>query len=383
MSRSTLLKAACAVALLASGAAQAEILVGINAGTGRLVAFDSADPGRLTADIAFTGLPANGPASTYTPLALDYRPATTATAPRLVLLLQGPTEIECQLYSIDNRGMATAIGDSTFNCGVEPDPDPCIDINVITPFAGEIDFNPVVDRIRVIGSNTLEIVDNCLPPPNNDIKDVIYNYRLSPENVTPMRSDDTVPAYASGDIGAGTTPAIRGTAYDRNFAGATQTTLFALDLAPTPQRLVTVGGINGTPSPNGGQLTTLNPSSGSGLGVTLTGTPGFDISGATGKAYVSAMVNGATSGPVVLEPRFYELELSSSSLNFARLTRIGTTPIGSGAVSELIGLTVVPATFGLASGNAIQLDSGTMPQTALLLLAGLALLRRRLARRTV
>ena len=60
-------------------------------------------------------------------------------------------------------------------------------------------------------------------------------------------------------------------AYTNPFAGATSTTLYALNAATNS--LATIGGLNGTPSPNGGVVTDIGP-----LGITFAGsTAALDI----------------------------------------------------------------------------------------------------------
>src|SRR5207248_4378007 len=117
-----------------------------------------------------------------------------------------------------------------------------------------VDFNPVANAFRIVGSNG-------------------GNFR-APVGGTGALVTDT--ALNPG------TPNVSAVAYDRNFAGATQTTLFDIDAALNT--LTTQGSVNGTPtSPNSGTLFVV----GSVTGVASSAVTGFDISGVSGTAYLS------------------------------------------------------------------------------------------------
>jgi hypothetical protein len=129
-----------------------------------------------------------------------------------------------------------------------------------------IDFNPTVDRIRLIG------FDNT-------------NFRVNPDTGAIASTDGNL-AYAPGDANAGDTPLIRGVGYTNSFAGATATTLYDIDVSNDVL-------VRQDP-PNDGVLNTVGPL-GVDLNAGLFGTfNGFDISGATGTAYLT---DGAFSGP--------------------------------------------------------------------------------------
>jgi hypothetical protein len=141
----------------------------------------------------------------------------------------------------------------------------------LVPGAGDyptgLDFNPVVDRIRVVQS------DN-------------ENFRINPNSGALAGNDVdlTYTAPATGPVAA--------LAYDRNIApgppgtvapATTHTTLYGIDVGA--DRLVVQGGIDGfgPGGPNGGAITDIGP-----LGVTVTNTSdaGFDIA-PDGTAYAS------------------------------------------------------------------------------------------------
>ena len=76
--------------------------------------------------------------------------------------------------------------------------------------------------------------------------------------------------------------------YTNSFAGTTTTTLYAID--STTDTLNLQGGINGTPSPNGGTLTSVGA-----LGINAVNTNGFDIQPGANTALAALQVNGETT----------------------------------------------------------------------------------------
>lgn len=152
------------------------------------------------------------------------------------------------------------------------------------------DFNPTVDRIRVVA----------------DSRD---NFRLNPDTGTVAGVDTALTAGAQ----------VAGAAYDRNFGGATQTTLFGIDF--NTDQLVMIGGVNGAPSPNGGVVTTVGN-----LGVNTSNAVGFDIAGDTpGSAYASLTVAGA--------PGFYTINLGTGAATLVGTIGNGATPVIDMAVA--------------------------------------------------
>lgn len=183
-------------------------------------------------------------ANTLSPLSsIDVRPATGQ--------LYGFDATARQLYTINPvSGALTAVGA----------PLPAGNNGTI------IDFNPTVDRIRLVG------FDNS-------------NFRLHPDTGAIAATDGTL-AYAAGDANAGDTPVIRGAGYTNSFAGATSTTLYDIDVANDVL-------VRQDP-PNAGTLNTVG-ALGVDLNAGLFGTfTGFDISGATGVAYLT---DGGFAGP--------------------------------------------------------------------------------------
>jgi hypothetical protein len=208
-----------------------------------LLTFDSATPG-TAASVAITGLQAG-----ENILGIDLRPATGQ------LYALGSTS---RLYTINPvTGAATQVGSGPFTPALSG-----------TSFG--FDFNPTVDRIRVVS-------------------DADQNIRLNPDTGA-VAGIDTNLAYATGDPNEAANPNVVGLAYTNNVSGATSTTLFGIDSNLDIGLLQ--GSSGGTPiSPNTGQLFSALP-----LGVNTADAVGFDFSGVTGTGYVSLTpVTGAPS----------------------------------------------------------------------------------------
>jgi hypothetical protein len=241
--------AAALAALAAPTAARAERAAGITGDNG-LVTFDTLTPG-TGAVKAITGLQT----PTERVVALDTRPAT-GDLDALTVPLGVASNATVRLYRIDPyTAAATLIGN----------------IPGTIPGAGDwatgADFNPLVDRLRVVQS------DN-------------ENFRMNPNNGS-LAGDDVNLTYTAPATGP-----VTGEAYDRNVApgppgtaappGA-RTTLYGIDTGAA--RLVVQGGLDGAGpgGPNGGAITAVGT-----LGVpVLSGSDaGFDIS-PTGAAFAA------------------------------------------------------------------------------------------------
>ena len=192
-----------------------------------LLGFNVSAPGKINSDKPITGLQ-TGEAI----LAIDIRPATGQ------LYGLGSTS---RLYMIDKTtAVATVVGTSPFT-------------PVLSGATFGFDFNPSVDRIRVI-SNTKQ------------------NIRLNPETGA-VAGIDT-------DLSPGT-PAASAAAYSNNQALSASTVLYVID--PSTDKLYTVA------NPNAGILTEVGA-----LGINVDGNNGFDINGADNKAYALLTVGSAT-----------------------------------------------------------------------------------------
>jgi hypothetical protein len=269
--------ALAAVAALAPAPANAERAVGLT-GTNRLLFFDTANPHTGTV-VAVSGLATVN----ETLLGVDWRPATgelfAVSVPTGVL-----TNALTRVYSVNaDTGAATLIGSVPAST---------------VPGSGDVpygmDFNPRIDRIRMVGSNNA-------------------NFRLNPNNGALAGTDVglTYTAPATGPVGA--------IAYDRNIAPgppgtladpARLTTIFAIDTGA--DRLDTIGGIDGAApgGPNGGTVTSIGA-----LGVTVDNgsDPGLDI--APGGTAYAALRTGGASG-------LYTLDLATGAA-----TLVGTLPV--------------------------------------------------------
>jgi hypothetical protein len=244
-----------AVAAFAVGAApaQAATAVGLTGGN-TLIQFDTATPGTITSTTAVTGL---GAAQTLR--GLDVRPATGQLY-GVAVTTGSANNSAISVYVIDpTTGQATPSVASI----------PVGNLPGAADVTGDIDFNPVVDRIRYVNTND-------------------ENARFNPNNGTLSGNDtDLTPAGTTDIVGA---------AYDRN-SGTTvgtpelgPTTLFEIDA--NTSTLSIQGGANGTSGggPNGGAVDDIRP-----LGVTLTAgsDAGLDIT-PDGTMYAALTVGGVT-----------------------------------------------------------------------------------------
>src|SRR5262245_26701468 len=238
----------------------------------KLLSFAADKPAKFTSARPVTGLQAGQKL-----VGIDFRPATGQL---YAMGVNGPTG---RLYTINLlTGAATKVGNGFAlpqSAGASSGKD------------YGFDFNPTVDRIRVV----------------SDSRD---SFRLHPDTG----------AVAGADFALTPGSVVTGVAYDRNFAGSKVTTLYAID-ANTDQ-LVTIGGIDSAPSPNGGVVRTIGP-----LGVNTTNDAGFDIANdAAGSAYASLTVDGKSS--------LYTINLASGAA-----TPVG--PIGNGGVA-ITSISVAP-----------------------------------------
>jgi len=217
--------AAASCALISSvPPATAQTVQSITDGT-TLVTVNASAPGTVLSSVAISGIAAG-----TTIGGIDYRPAS----PRTLYAISNVG----QVYAINARtGVATAVG---------------------TPASPTIsgigfDFNPTVDRIRVVTQTR-------------------QDFRVVPDTGALAVFDGTL-TYAATDPRATAIPNVAGAAYTNPVAGATSTTLYVIDTngALAPATLATQG--NATVSPNTGTLFTVGST-----GVTTIGNVGFDIS---------------------------------------------------------------------------------------------------------
>ncbi len=210
-------------------------------------------------------------------LGIDYRIA------RGVLYALGRSGSTARLYTIDTAsGRATQVGDAALAVVLE---------------GGELgfDFNPVVDRIRVVGTSgqnlrlhpdTGAVVDG-----NPDIAGLQLDTRLT---------------YAAGDVNARRAPTVVSAGYTYNKVNEKITTNYAIDAVAGT--LVMQGSKEGaTPavSPNTGFLTTVGK-----LGVAPFERAAFDIADTTGAAFL------ATTAPGARVSKFYLVDLETGAARY-------------------------------------------------------------------
>jgi hypothetical protein len=182
---------------------------------GTLLFFHSGSPNIIEDTIPITGVAPD----TYI-AAIDVRPATG----QLYGLGIGGTSLfdEGTLYLIDPAtGAAIQVGSTPFSAA-------------LTTHANYgFDFNPAVDRIRVVNDSD-------------------QNLRVHPDTGALVASDTALDNPAGEEV-------VVGLAYDRNLPSYGLTTLYGIDASNNILRLVRVGGVDGSPSPNGGLVTTIGP----------------------------------------------------------------------------------------------------------------------------
>lgn len=313
--KTMLLRACCLVIIGGVSPAFGETIFGLGV-SNRLFRFDSATPSMITlvGTGAITGLQSGEQL-----LAIDFRPvATNSPSAALNGTLYGLGSSN-RLYTIDTTtASATQVGASgafTLNGN-----------------GFGIDFNPVPDRLRVVS-------------------DLDQNIRLNPNDAT-LTATDIALAYVAGDSGFGLNPNVVGAAYTNNFGGAQATTLYGID--SSRDVIVRQGGVNGTPSPNGGQLTTIGA-----LGVNTSNDVGFDISGLSGIAYASLTTR---LGPLDTSSDLYLIDLNTGA----------GTLVGSIGQSAGLGA-IITQDIAVPIGIAVPEPSAV----AMLLLGGMWLLPRR------
>lgn len=239
------------------GADRAEKAIAVTA-SNKLLKFNAGRPGRILATLNITGLQ---PAETL--LGIDYRVAKD------------------QLYGLGSSGRLYVINEDTAAATV-----------VGMPFSVKLegtqfgfDFNPTVDRIRVV-SNTGQ------------------NLRLHPDTGAVVDSNPALDGvqtdgkltYAAGDVNFGKSPMTVGAAYSYNKADTKITTNFALDAATGA--LVTQGsreGVTPAVSPNSGQFFTIGS-----LGMAFTNAS-FDIQALSDVAFAALDNDGSPSRWVTID----------------------------------------------------------------------------------
>lgn len=238
----------------------------------RIVTFKTATPNTLDANVAVTGLAAGERL-----LGFDIRPK------------------DGLLYGISSAGRIVTIDPATGAVTVKATlvadaADATAPYTAIAGTAFGVDFNPVADRLRVIGNTGQSLRINV----------------------------DTGATTTDGAVNrAGATPAVTAAAYSNSFAGTTATMLFDIDTASASLALQN--------PPNDGTLVNVGL-----LGVAAAGDVGFDIAGGANGLALAALRTSA-AGPSSL----YRIDLATGA---AVLSGGAATPAASAIGNGTMGL---------------------------------------------
>jgi hypothetical protein len=247
--------------------------------TNKLLHFDQAMPGKIDGSVPISNIQ---PGENI--LSIDFRPATGQ------LYGLGSTS---QIYVINPvTGVALAVG------------------GMFTPAlsgtAFGFDFNPTVDRIRVVS-------------------DAEQNLRLNPDTG----------ALAGGDLPINPAGELVGSAYSNNFSGATTSTLYGID-SGSDTLIIQNPPNNGVVSPVGS------------LGFDTNSLVGFDIAAAA-TAYASM------TAPIATSSNFFTINLASGAA-----TLVGT--IGGGITIRGIALVTGPETvYAVTTSNKLLRFNSNTP----------------------
>lgn len=201
-------------------------------------------------------------------ISIDYRPATGQ------LYGLGSTS---RLYTInESSGLATALGTASFSPAIEGT-------------SSSIDFNPTVDRVRLVSNNG-------------------KNLRLHPELGTVAATDGNINGVANAQVGA--------IAYTNSLSGSTMTQLFDIDYATDKLYLQN--------PPNDGTLQEVGS-----LKVDFSGVGGFDIQpdsnlgiavnnkNSESRLYTINLTNGEATWVGVFTQQIVEVAFKTKPIAFA------------------------------------------------------------------
>lgn len=222
-------------------------------------------------------------------LGIDFRPATGQ------LYGVGSTS---RLYHINTQsGIATALGTGPFTPAIE---------GTMVGF----DFNPTVDRIRLVTNTTQDL-------------------RLHPETGAVVAIDGNLNGYAN--------PMVAAVAYTNSFAGTTSTQLFDIDASTDRLYL--------QDPPNAGGLKEVGT-----LGLDISAVGGFDIAADNNFGIASVQVAGTW-------------ELDYVDLTNGRLQKLGNLPAGT---ITGIAIPTPPVAYAVDMSNTLRIFNPTVtPLTTL------------------
>lgn len=228
----------------------------------------------MNSEMASATTPITGLMTNDALTAIDFRPATGE--------LYGVSAMN-RLYVINQEtGAARVIGMAALN-------------PAISGSAVALDFNPTVDRIRLV-TNTGQ------------------NLRLHPETGAVAATD--------GVINGGMSPSIESVAYTNNTAGASTTVLYDIDSKSDK--------LYKQDPPNNGTLVEVGA-----LGVDITASAGFDINPAGDLAFTAVQVAG-------------KWELHQVDIMTGKLTKIGNLPAGN---INGLAIPTAPVAFAVDESN--------------------------------
>lgn len=298
---------ALSILMSAAGAGRAQTIYGATApnasGVQTLVRFDASNPSSTNLGVTALGQ-ITGITAGQTLQDIDFRASNGVLyglSTSAVSLVGGVNTVAAQLYTINlANGQASVVGSP---------------ISLATDNSRlSIDFNPVVDALRVITSSNQNYVVNA-----------------NTGAVARRDTDITRPSDPSG-----VTPV--GLAYTNNFRGATSTTLYAYEFNASSLNTVgAVGGGTGNNSPNAGVLNPVGPT-----GVAPASTlVGFDITDGPGTAYLA--LDDATSARAASELYTVNLATGAATLisaldDLPSLIGISVQPVPEPATALLAGV---------------------------------------------
>lgn len=236
-----------------------------------LISFNAGQPRKILSKKALTGLQLDEEI-----VGIDFRVA------KGVLFALGSTKGQGRLYTIDkDSGKATAVGSPLAVA---------LDGNEFG-----FDFNPTVDRIRVVSNSGLNM---RLHPDTGAVVDANPN--------EPGIQTDGKLAFDAADSNAGKTASVMAAAYTYNKVNDKITTNFAID--GKLDLLLTQGtreGVMPAVSPNTGRLFTVGK-----LGVGEAARVSFDIADTTGAGFAAFTKAGESAS------KFYLINLETGAATF-------------------------------------------------------------------